>query len=137
MTQQARNLARDDRISGTRFLIRDRDAKFTGPFDELFRAEGVRVIPTPIRAPKANAYAERFVRTVRQECLDWVLVQGRGHLERTLKSYVAHYNRARPHRGLDLGVPEPPPKEPSPVHPDNVRRRDVLGGLIHEYEHAA
>jgi transposase InsO family protein len=139
VTQQATNLAHDldERQRPMRLLIRDRDAKFSGPFDEVFRTEGVRVVPTPIRAPKANAYAERFVRTVRAECLDWVLVQGRGHLERTLRTYVAHYNRGRPHRGLVLAVPEPSSNAPTLLHPDDVLRRDLLSGLIHEYQCAA
>ncbi len=105
VTQQARNLAIDERLSGVRFLLRDRDAKFSGPFDEVLRTEGVRVIRTPIRAPWANAFAERFVRTVRQECLDHVLIYGRRHLERVLQAYVAHYVAERPHRGLNLAVP--------------------------------
>src|SRR5450756_1352460 len=103
--EQARNLAIDERLSGVRFLLRDRDATFCGPFDAVLRAEGVRVIRTPIRAPRANAFAERFVRTVRQERLDHVLIYGRRHLERVLQAYVAHYVTERPHRGLDLAVP--------------------------------
>jgi putative transposase len=105
VTQQARNLAIGERLSGVRFLLRDRDAKFPGPFDAVLRAEGVRVIRTPVRAPRANAFAERFVRTVRQECLDHVLIYGRRHLERVLQTYVAHYLHERPHRGLRLAVP--------------------------------
>ena|SRR5438105_3586432 len=100
VAQQARNMAAADRLGGVRFLIRDRDSRFSGPFDEVFATEGVRVVRTPIRAPKANAFAERWVRTVRRECLDQILVQGRGHLERVLREYVEHYNGARPHRGL-------------------------------------
>jgi hypothetical protein len=88
-----------------RFLLHDRDAKFSGPFDEVFRTDGVRVIRTPIRAPRANAFAERFVRTVRTECLDHVLIYGRGHLERVLHAYVRHYSEERPHRGLGLAIP--------------------------------
>jgi putative transposase len=76
-------------------LIHDRDSKFSGAFDEIFRSEGIMVIQTPIRAPQANAYAERFVRTVRAECLDWLLIIGRRHLETVLHTYTAHYNRER------------------------------------------
>ena len=137
-TQQARNLAVGERLRGVRFVIRDRDSKFSGPFDEVFRSEGVSILRTPIRAPRANAFAERWVRTVRAECLDWMLVLGRRHLERVLRIYATHYNGARPHRGLDLRTPSPrldPPRRPA----DGVRVRGhgVLGGLIHEYELAA
>jgi putative transposase len=138
VTQQARNLAIDERLSGVRFLLRDRDAKFSGLFDAVLRAEGVRVIRTPIRAPRANAFAERFVRTVRQECLDHVLIYGRRHLERVLQAYVAHYDEERPHRGLSLAVPaghRTPQVQETTRTP--VERRDVLGGLIHEYRWAA
>jgi len=143
VTQQARNLAGADGLGDARFLIRDRDSKFSGPFDEVFRTEGVRVIKTPIHAPKANAFAERWVRTVRRECLDHVLVQGRRHLGRVLTEYVSHYNRARPHRSLGLDPPEAPtvsldldPTRLSRASP--VLRRNVLGGVIHEYHrHAA
>ena len=138
VTQQARNLAVGERLGGLRFLIRDRDAKFTGSFDEVFRSEGVKVIETPIRAPRANAFAERWVRTVRTECLDWIVVMGRRHLERVLQVYASHYNAGRPHRGLGLKTPDPlldPVSSPAVGAP--VRRRDVLGGLIHEYEPAA
>jgi hypothetical protein len=138
VTQQARNLAVGEELAGIRFLIRDRDYKFSGPFDEVFRTEGVKVIKTPIRAPRANAFAERWVRTVRGEYLDWILVLGRRHLARVLRAYAAHYNRARPHRGLDLKTPEPRPDPlPRPADRTRVRRQDVLGGLIHEYELAA
>ena len=138
VTQQARNLVVGERLQGVGFLIRDRDSKFSGPFDEVFRTEGVKIIKTPIRAPRANAFAERWVRTIRTECLDWILVLGRRHLERVLQAYAAHYNDARPHRGLELKTPEPRP-DPIPPHARGarVRRHDVLGGLIHEYELAA
>lgn len=104
VNQQARNLASalEDRAIPIRFLVRDRDAKFSGPFDEAFRTEGVTVIRTPIRAPRANAFAERWVRTLRTECLDWILVRGRRHLERVLHAYAGHYNGGRPHLGLGL-----------------------------------
>jgi transposase InsO family protein len=138
VTQQARNLAIDERLSGVRFLLRDRDTTFSGSFDAVLRAEGVRVIRTPVRAPRANAFAERFVRTVRRECLDHVLIYGRRHLERVLQAYVAHYVAERPHRGLGLAVPagtRTPQVRGTPRTP--VERRDVLGGLIHEYRRAA
>jgi putative transposase len=91
VTQQARNLAVEERLENVRHLIHDRDAKFCGPFDAIIRCEGVRVIETPVRAPKANAVAERWVRSVRNECLDHVLVFGRRHLERVLRAYLVHY----------------------------------------------
>ena len=100
VTQQARNLMMEDHLVGTRFLILYRDAKYSGPFDEVFRSESVRVIRTPIRSPKANAVAERFVRTARRECLDHILVRGERHLERILGEDVRHYNKERPHRGV-------------------------------------
>jgi putative transposase len=99
VVQQARNLSFTGLFERMRFLIHDRDSKFTASFDEVFRSEGISVIYTPIRAPQANAYAERFVRTVRTECLDWLLILGRRHLERLLRVYTAHYNSERPHRG--------------------------------------
>lgn len=137
VSQEARNLALAERLCGVRFLIHDRDAKFCGPFDELFRSEGVKIIETPIRAPRANAFAERWVRTVRSECLDWLLVVGRRHLERVLGAYTEHYNNARPHRGLGLMSPDHRPVPPPWACGTRVGRRDVLGGLIHEYERAA
>jgi putative transposase len=135
VTQQARNPAMnlDDRPTAIRFLIRDRDTKFVGPFDEVFHSEGARVIRTPVRAPNANAYAERVIETVRSECLDWSLIQGRGHLDRTLRTYATHYNRGRPHRALALATPSANDDASLPVHARDVRRRDLLGGLIHEY----
>jgi putative transposase len=139
--QQARNAAMDlnDRGVSIRFLLRDHDAKFTRGFDDVFRSEGGQVLRTPIRAPKANAYAERWVQTVRVECLDWTLVLGRRHLLCLLRGYVRHYNEQRPHRGLALAVPEPEARERgSPqVNHREVRRRDVLAGLIHEYHEVA
>jgi len=135
VTQQARNLTMelDDRPTAIRFLIRDRDTKFVGPFDEVFRSEGARVIPTPIRAPNANAYAERVIQTVRAECTDWTLILGRRHLDRTLRAYAEHYNRGRPHRSLALATPLAQDEVPMAVSPRDVRRCDLLGGLIHEY----
>src|SRR6266542_1561999 len=131
VTQQARNLTFTGLFERMRFLIHDRDSKFGAAFDEVFRSEGIKVIHTPIRAPQANAYAERLVRTVRAECLDWLLILGRRHLERVLRVYTAHYNRERPHRGLALE----PPAAPQLKSPRGgvVERRDRLGGLLHEY----
>ena len=137
MTQQARNLAVGERLASIRYVIRDRDAKFCGPFDEVFATEGVKIIKTPIRAPRPNAFAERWVRSARTECLDWTLVYGQRHLERVLRTYTAHYNAQRPHRGLDLKTPDPRPDPPQLTDAVHVRRRDVLGGFIHEYELAA
>jgi putative transposase len=137
VTQQARNLVIVRDLSDRCFLIRDRDAKFSGPFDEVFRSEGLKVIRTPTRAPKANAVAERWVRTVRDECLDHVLVLGRGHLERVLRTYAAHYNAERPHRSLRLSPPERPHAIRGSPSSREVLRRDVLGGLLHEYHFEA
>jgi putative transposase len=139
VTQQARNAAMElgDRGVSIRFLLRDHDAKFTRGFDEGFDSEGGQVVRTPIRAPKANAYAERWVQTVRAECLDWTLVLGRRHLLRLLHTYVRHYNQQRPHRSLTLAVPEPDDRNSPQVNPGDVRRRNVLGGLIHEYHEVA
>jgi putative transposase len=140
MTQQARNLVAfdlDERDEPVRLLIRDRDCKYTCSFDEVFRSEGARVFLTPIRSPKANAFAERLVKTVRTEILDWTLILGRRHLDRVLRTYASHYNAERPHRGLELAVPE----NPSPVSPvdevPEIGRRDLIGGLIREYHAVA
>jgi putative transposase len=126
---------RPERGSSNCFLIHDRDSKFTASFDEVFRSEGVRVVHTPVRAPQANAYAERFVRTVRTECLDHLLIVGRRHLERILRIYIQHYDSERPHRGLALQTPKAPQLKSLPD--GDVQRRDRLGGLIHEYYRAA
>ncbi|MGD0020298.1 MAG: integrase core domain-containing protein [Candidatus Limnocylindrales bacterium] len=139
VTGQARNLVMSLADEGTqiRFLIRDRDAKFCRSFDEVFVSEGIRVIRTPIRAPNANAFAERTIETLRAECLDWLLILGPRHLDRILAIYVQHYNRRRPHRGLGLQVPESlAPVEEADGVPD-IERRDLLGGLVHEYIRAA
>jgi len=118
-----------------RFLIHDRDTKFSHAFDEVFRTEGIKVIRTPVQAPNANAFAERWVRTVRAECLDRILILGRRHLERVLRVYRRHYNEHRPHRALQLLPPNG--RGPTPLTAStDLRRRDLLGGLIHEYEAA-
>jgi len=121
-----------------RFLLRDRDAKFTRAFDEVFRSEGADVLITPVQAPNANAYAERWIRTVRAECLDWLLIVGRGHLEQVLRTNVEHDNGHRPHRALQLESPDAP--SGPIVISDNQRRvlrRDRLSGLLHEYHRQA
>lgn len=133
--QQARNLAIEGRLANAHFLIRDRDAKYSGPFDEVFRSEGLRVIRTPIRSPKANAFAERFVKTVRQECLDHILVFSERNLLRILREYISHYNEERPHRGLSLETPES--QLASNRTGGKVVRIDRLGGLVHEYRRIA
>jgi putative transposase len=140
MLQQARNLLMelDDRDRQVRFLIHDRDAKFPSAFDALLASEAIKVIRTPVQAPNANAHMERWVGTVRRECLDRLLIVGRRQLEHVLRVYVRHYNRQRPHRALDLSSPEASSQsavragsEPLDLH---VNSRDLLGGLIHEYE---
>jgi transposase InsO family protein len=136
VTQQARNLVMQLRDQHSfRFLIHDRDTKFSHAFDEIFRTEGIKVIRTPIQAPNANAHAERWVRTVRADCLDRILILGRHHLEHVLRVYRRHYNEHRPHRALDLIPPDG--RDPKPLSaPDRLQRRDLLGGLIHEYDAA-
>jgi putative transposase len=140
VAHRARGLLIDMGEQADRFhlLIRDRDAKFTAAFDSVFTADGIRVVRTPVRAPKANAYAERWVRTVRTECLDWLLIRNRRHLERVLTVYIQHYNAARPHRSLDLQTPlraSQPPARTGRI--EQIERVDRLGGLLHEYRHAA
>jgi putative transposase len=144
VTQQARNLLMelDDVGVRPRFLVRDRDSKFTREFDEVFRSEGVRVIKAPVRAPKARAHAERWVGTVRRECLDRLLILGRRHLQHVLATYIAHHNGHRPHRALEQRPPlnQPPSDErraAEVIDLDRVRRQELLGGLINEYRLAA
>ena len=149
VTQQARNVTGDlaDKEITTRFLVRDRDTKYVASFDAVFKAEGTEILQTPFRTPNANAFAERFVRTVRSECLDHLLVVNEGHLERILRNYARHYNQHRPHQGIAQEVPAPERLVPLQVvrtsdsrhlhhrrHPGRIRRHDRLGGLIHEYE---
>jgi transposase InsO family protein len=141
MAQQARNLLMtlDDRNQAFRFLIHDRDSKFSSGFEAIFVSEGIEIIRTPVQAPNANAHAERWVRTVRRECLDRTLVLGRRHLEHLVQVYASHYNRHRPHRSLALRPPnEIAARAQARTAPDTaVQRRDLLGGLIHEYACAA
>jgi transposase InsO family protein len=139
VTQQARQLAwtLQEQRSLFRFLIRDRDSKFTRDFDAVFASEGIRVIKTPLQSPKANAIGERFVGTVRRECLDWLLILNRRHLERVLREYTEHYNTHRPHRSLELMPPAAVARKDPLARSDELKRRDRLGGLIHEYRYAA
>jgi putative transposase len=136
--QQARNLLMDlgERAGQFRFLIRDRDSKFTAAFDGVFCGNGARVIRTPVRSPRANSYAERFVGTLRRECLDHVLILGERHLRKVLAEYARHYNGHRPHQALQQ---EPPLRRPSQTVDITARieRKEVLGGLISEYRRAA
>jgi transposase len=135
-TQVARNFVGELEEHGQRFrfLLRDRDTKFTASFDAVMASAGVKVVCTPVQTPVANAFAERWVRTAREDCLDQLLVFSRRQLKSIPYQYVRHYNRARPHRGLYLAVPAP---GAGPGHGGTVRRTDVLGGIIHEYERAA
>jgi len=116
-----------------RFLVRDRDAKFTRAFDDVFRSQGIRVIRTPVQAPRAKAHAERWVGSLRRECLDWVLIFGRRQLEQVVRAYIAHHNEHRPHRSLEQ---RPPLAKPPPVErplPNTIERRNRLRGVLHEY----
>jgi putative transposase len=136
--QQARNLLMDlgDRASGFRFLVRDRDGKFTAAFDEVLAGNGTRVIRTPVRSPRANAFAERFVGTLRRECLDHVLIRGERHLREVLAEYARHYNDHRPHQGLQQEAPQRQPGRVIDITA-RIQRRSILGGLISEYRRAA
>lgn len=135
--QQARNLLLDlgDRAGEFRFLVRDRDAKFTRVFDEVMAGNGISVIKIPPRSPRANAFAEWWVRTARSECTDRMLIFGERHLRTVLTEYAAHYNRHRPHRSLDLRAPADA-AEVIRLPVGRIERRQVLGGLINEYERA-
>jgi putative transposase len=134
VTKQARNLLMDlvERAERFRFLIRDRDSKFTSAFDAVFTGADIRIIRTPIRAPRANAITERFIGTLRRECLDHILITGPRHLDIVLREYVQHFNTHRPHRSLDQCPPTGsiPPRTGAATR---VLRRDRLGGLVHEY----
>ena len=135
VTQRAREAS--EWFAGLKFLVRDRDAKFTPAFDGIFAGEGLRVIRTPVRAPRANAHCERVIGTIRRECLDHLLILNQRHLEAVLVESIDHYNQHRPHRSLAQQPPEGHPPRDPPGEPARLIRRDRLGGLIHEYEIAA
>ncbi len=141
VTQVARNFLAElgEQAEAFAFLIRDRDAKFTAAFDTVFAGAGIRVLRSPVRAPRANAFAERWIGTLRRECLDRLLIVGRRHLRAVLAEYLEHYNSHRPHRSLNQRPPEGhelalrvAPAEDAPV-----TRKEILGGLINEYRRAA
>jgi putative transposase len=139
VAQQARNLLMElaDRVGQFRFLIRDRDSKCTDSVDAVFASEGVQILRTPVRAPRANAFAERWVGTVRRELLDRMLTVGRRQLETVLAGYVAHYNEHRPHRTLGQAAPLTAVPPAAPTADLRVVRIDRVGGLIHEYAQVA
>jgi len=146
VTQQARNLATalDEAGQPMKLLVRDRDTKFTRTFDAVFAAAGTRVLKTPPQAPPANAFAERWIGTARRECLDRLLIINQHHLLAVLNEYVEHYNTHRPHQSLDQKPPLPPTAPRPDIYqvtahgpPQRVERKEVLGGLIHEYHQAA
>jgi putative transposase len=139
LTQLARNLCMDLDDAGRRFrfLIRDRDAKFSAMFDAVFTAIDGGIIRTPVRAPRANAIAERFVGTIRRELLDRILIINQRHATALLGQYERHYNDHRPHRTLRQAAPLRPLPHRTTTEIHNVRRRDQVGGLIHEYQQVA
>ena len=136
--QQARNLLMDlsDRAGRFRFLIRDRDSKFAAAFDDVLAGNGVRIIKTPVRSPRANSFAERYVGTLRRECLDHLLIYGERHLRRILAEYARHYNEHRPHQSREQGPPLHEPGQTVDVTA-RITRRQVVHGLINEYRRAA
>jgi putative transposase len=136
--QQARNLLMElgERAARFRFLICDRDSKFTAAFDQVLAGNGARVIKTPVRSPQANSFAERYVGTLRRECLDHLLIHDEGHLRQVLASYAQHYNEHRPHQSREQRPPLHQPSQPIDMTARIVRRQ-VVHGLINEYRRAA
>jgi transposase InsO family protein len=138
VAQQARNLLMnlDERVDRLRFLVRDRDSKFTSAFEAVLTGAGMAIIRTPPKAPQANAIAERWVGTVRRECTDRILVTGERHLRAVLTEYAAHYNDHRPHQALGQRPPNPG-RTATDRSAGRVQRRPILAGLINEYRQAA
>jgi putative transposase len=136
--QQARNLFMDlgERAGQFRFLIRDRDSKFTAAFDNVLTGNGARIIKTPVRSPRANSFAERYGGTLRRECLDHLLIYGERHLRRILAEYARHYNEHRPYQSREQRPPLHEPGQPVDIT-SRIRRRQVVHGLINEYRRAA
>ena len=139
MSKQARNLFMDldDAHRCFRFLIRDRDSKFTAAFDAVFTAINIQIIKTPVRAPRANAIAERFVGTVRRELLDRLLIINQRHAAAVLREFQRHYNHNRPHRSLGQAAPSRPLPHRAPTETTKIKRHDRLGGILREYQQAA
>ena len=140
-TQAARNLflRHHKALGGCKALVRDGGSQFTSAFDEIFRTEGIKILKTPVRTPVANAFAERWIGTLRRELLDRTLIWNQRQLERIVIDYIGHYNQHRPHRSLDQHPPSPaaataiePPKDAL-----GLRRTSRCDGLIHEYQNAA
>ena len=132
VTQQARNIAWDIQSMSTKpgFLIHDRDDKFVRSFDRIFESEGLEIIKTPYRAPNANAHSERVIRSIREECLDHIIILNEKHLRFVLKRYEKYYNEARPHQGIDQCIPH---GSPPSCNKGPVKRRSHLGGLLNDY----
>jgi putative transposase len=124
----------EDDETDIKYLIHDRDGKFRGGFDVVFESSDIKIIKTPVRAPNANAFAERWVRSIREECLDRILILNNGHLKHVLKEYEKYYNEARPHQGIGQKIPVVSNHK---IGEGPVRCRNVLGGVIHEYHRAA
>jgi putative transposase len=139
VTQQARNVLMnlEGQAHSLKFLIRDRDTKSTAAFEAVFTAIRVRIIKTPVQAPRANAIAERWIASARRECLDRMLITGEPHLRLVLSEYIDHYNVHRPHRALQQSPPAGSPHPHAPGANIRVLRRDRLGGLIREYAQVA
>jgi transposase len=136
VAQQARQLVWELEENGTEFrcLIHDNDTKFTDSFDQIFESEHIRVIPTPIRAPNANSFSERWVRTAREECLDHLLILNEAHLRRVLSAFTTYYNTRRPHQSLGQ---QSPIRRQQSTHAGPIQRRSVLGGIVNDYYRAS